>query len=97
MMRGTTPIHTFTVDIDTSSLAKVRVVYCQGNKRILAKEDCQMAGNTITVKLTQAETFLFEHNKPVEVQIRARTKGGEAHNSEIYTEPVERCLDTEVI
>ena len=97
MMRGTTTIHTFELDIDTDSLAKVRVVYSQNDKRILSKEDCQMDGNTIMVKLTQAETFLFDHKKPVEIQVRAKTKGGDVRNTDIYTVAVERCLDTEVI
>jgi hypothetical protein len=99
MMRGTTPEHTFTLSVDTGSLRNVRVIYVQGDKRIVAKEGnaCILSGNTVKVKLTQEETFLFDHKKMVEIQVRALTKSGDALNSEIVTETVERCLDTEVI
>lgn len=97
MQKGTTPIHTFTLDIDTGTLKKTRVIYAQSGKRILVKEDGVLSGNTITIKLTQNDTFLFDHKKTVEIQVRGRTHGGDAYNSPIFVESVERCLDTEVI
>ena len=97
MQKGTTPIHTFTLDIDTGTLKKARVIYAQSGKRVLVKEDGVLSGNTITVKLTQNDTFLFDHKKKVEIQVRALMHNGDTYNSDIYEETVERCLDTEVI
>ena len=99
MMRGTTPEHTFTLPVDTGTLKKVRVLYAQGGTKILTKEGTSvtLSGNTVKVRLTQADTFLFDHKKKVEIQVRALTYGGDALNSDIFEETVERCLDTEVI
>jgi hypothetical protein len=97
MQKGTTPIHTFTLEIDTGTLKKARVIYAQNGKRVLTKEDCTLLGNTITVKLSQADTFLFDHKKKVEIQIRALMHSGDTYNSDIFEETVERCLDTEVL
>lgn len=99
MMRGTTPTHTFTMPVEGAVLKNVRIIYAQNEKRILVKEgsDCKIEGNTVTVKLSQADTFLFDCKKPVEIQLRALTHGGDALNSEIMKESVERCLDNEVI
>ena len=98
-MRGTTPKHTFTLDVDTATLKNARVVYVQGDEKILVKEKsaCVMSGNTVTVRLSQEETFLFDHKKKMEYQLRALTHGGDALGSEIFEETVERCLDNEVI
>ena len=99
MIRGTTPEHTFTIPMDASTLKSVRVIYCQGGNKILVKEGsaCVLTGNTVKVRLTQADTFLFDYKKEVEIQIRVMTNKGDVSNSEIITETVERCLETEVI
>ena len=98
-MRGTTPEHTFTLPVDTGTLKSVRVIYAQGGNKIMTKEGTKitLSGNTVKVRLTQADTFRFDHKKTVEIQVRALTNGGDVLNSEIFTETVERCLDTEVI
>lgn len=99
MIRGTTPTHIFTLPFETKLISNIRIIYTQGGERILVKEigDCQLDGSTVTVRLTQEETFRFDCNKYVEIQVRALTHGGDALNSEIYKTSVERCLDTEVI
>ena len=99
MMRGTTPTHIFTLPFDNSLISKLRIIYVQGDKKVLVKEheDCQIEGNTATVKLSQLETFLFDHMKQVEIQLRVLTKGGDALNSYPMKVSVERCLDNEVM
>lgn len=97
MERGTTPVHTFTMPMDTGTLAKVRVIYVQNGKRVLTRDDGVLLGNAVSVRLTQSETFMFDHNKPVEIQVRALTKSGDVLNSEIYKVSVGKCLDTEVL
>jgi hypothetical protein len=99
MERGTTPTHTFTLPFAADTLKNVRIIYAQGGTRILTKEReaCTFSGNNVIVKLSQSETFLFDHNKPVEIQLRALTDEGDALNSKIYTVTAGRCLDTEAI
>lgn len=98
-MRGTTPTHIFTLPFEANLISSIRIIYTQGDEQILVKEvkDCQIDGNTVTVRLTQEETFLFDCKKYVEIQIRALTHSGDVLNSNIMKESVERCLDNEVI
>ena len=99
MKRGTTPTHTFTLPFDTSLLSVVRVTYAQMGRVVLTKtgEELTLEGNTVTVRLSQEETFRFNSSHPVELQVRALTADGDAINSDIVTVPVGRCLDKEVI
>lgn len=99
MMRGTTPTHIFTLPFEANLLSNIRIIYTQGDEQVFVKEvkDCNIDGNTVTVRLTQEETFLFDCKKYVEIQVRALTHGGDVLNSNIMKESVERCLDNEVI
>lgn len=98
-MIGTTPTHRFRIPMNTSLLSEVRIVYHQRKTEILRKntEDVKLDGNTITVDLTQKETFLFTHGTPVVIQLRVKDKKGKVWKSPIYTKRVRECLDTEVL
>lgn len=99
MKRGTTPTHTFTLPFDTSLMSIVRVVYAQLGRVVLTKtgEDLSLSGNTVTVKLTQEDTLLFNCAHPVEIQIRVATLTGDVYNSDIVRTTVSRCLENEVL
>ena len=99
MIKGTTPTHYFTLPFDTSLVANARVIYAQNEKVILKKElqDCECERNTISCKLTQEETFLFVHPRPVQIQVRVLTTSGDAINSDVETVTCEQCLDNEVL
>ena len=99
MMRGTTPTHTFNIPFDVENVEEVKVIYMQGDKQVMCKgtAECNMSGNTISVKLTQEETFLFDSEKHCKIQIRVLTKDGTALASNIYTVNVRECLDDEVL
>ena len=79
MIRGTTPTHTFRTSISLVDAVKVVVTYKQG-KIILEKnkEDCIITPETLTVELTQEETFDFKtYGYKAEVQITAEFMQGE--------------------
>lgn len=99
MIRGTTPTHIFRLPFDTSLIDEVRIIYSQNDEQILVKEtvDCNLDGNTISVTLTQEDTFKFDCKKCVQIQVRVLTAGGEALASKIKHINVEKCLDNEVI
>ena len=97
MIRGTTPTHVFTVPFDTSIIKMVRVIYKQNNNQIVCKEDVEMNGNVISVKLTQEDTFKFKHGQNVKIQLRVLTNEGEAMSSDIMVDSVQECLDNEVL
>lgn len=97
MMRGTTPKHTFNIPFDVSIIKELRVVYLQGKVCVVKKnEDCILEGETITVNLSQQDTFKFD-SKPTEIQIRIKTNDGQVFGSSIKNIDVGRCLDDEVL
>lgn len=99
MRKGTTPSFSFTLPFDTSVVEKAKVIFKQDNRIVLEKynEQCTLDGNTIHVKLTQEETYLFESDKYAKMQLRVLTTGGDALASEIFEVFVEEFLDDEVL
>ena len=96
MRIGTTPTHTFTLPADLAgSVEKVRVVYAQGDKVILAK-DANIEGSEVFVELTQEETLKFSQKMRVEIQLRVLTDGGKALTSDIILKKPYECLENEV-
>ena len=98
-MKGTTPTHTFTIPFDTSKVDKVKIIYAQDDVVVLEKRtsDCTLLDNTIKVTLAQEDTFRFDHEKAVEIQIRVLTNDDKAFKSLPYVVGVTKCLDDEVL
>ena len=99
MFKGTTPTHIFNVSIDTSLIKEVKITYSQRDKEILVKrtKDCAIESGTITTRLSQEDTFLFEGNMLVTIQLRVLTLGGDALVSELIMTGVGKCIDDEVL
>ncbi len=99
MYRGTTPTHNFTIPFECSLLKEIRVIYKQGGEVVLEKKvsDCSLKDCTISVDLTQEETFLFDCKKDVTIQLRALTKLGQALVSKPKVIDVGECLTEEVL
>ena len=99
MRRGTTPTHTFTIPFSVNNVADALIVYAQGEEEVLRKtvRHCHMDGNTLSVDLTQEETFLFNCNKKVQIQVRVLTTEGKALASNIITTDVAKCLSNEAL
>ncbi len=99
MLIGTTPTHTFGLPFETNVISKIKVTYAQNGRVILEKgnEECEFNENTVTLKLSQEDTFLFECGKNVEIQVRILTAGGDALASNIRIISADKCLDSEVL
>ena len=99
MIRGTTPTHTFNIPFDTSMVKEVKILYAQDDVKVLENKngDCKLSGQSISVTLSQEDTFLFDRKKPVEIQIRVLTLGGDALASVPEKVGVSKCLDNEVL
>ena len=99
MMRGTTPTHSFVLPIETDTIKTVQIVYRQNGSIKLEKgnDDCTLEGNTVTLKLTQEDTFAFADNACVEVQIRVLTKDGDALASGVKRIRCDECISDEVL
>lgn len=99
MKRGTTPTHEFVLPFSVDNIDDVEITYCQNGKEILKKyaDQCTMDGKTISLKLSQDETFAFDENVNVEIQLRVLTKGEDVLASDIFTVSCKRCLSDEVL
>jgi hypothetical protein len=99
MIKGTTPTHIFEMSFDTSLIKEVHVLYQQKDELILTKttEHCVINEDSISVKLTQEDTFCFEENVPVKVQVRISVEGGQVLSSVPIAVGVVECLEDGVI
>lgn len=73
MYRGTTPVFTFTLPFDCGRITALHLCFTQQEQIVLEKKllDCTIKENTLSVKLTEAETLLFNSKKGmVEMQLR---------------------------
>lgn len=86
MTRGTTPTNVFEPGIDLRE-ASVYITYAQGNNILFTKtnSDMTITETTITVKLSQKETLLFDPSIKVKMQIRYVFSDGRADASDIMT------------
>lgn len=99
MIRGTTPTHTFNLKIEARTIRALRITYKQGENVVLEKteEDATMSGYTIKVKLTQEDTYKFQANIPVQIQLKIKTTSQDVLASRIKTMSVAAILNEEVL
>ena len=97
MIRGTTPLHTFTIPFDTGLIDRVRVIYSQNGQPVLKKDNCTLDGNLIKVKLTHEDTLRFTASNPLDIQVHVVLHDGEALVSSINKVSVDKCLENEVL
>lgn len=99
MKIGTTPTHTFTLPFDTEIIQAVEITYSQNGNVVLQKNerDCTMIGDTISIKLSQLDTFEFDEGINVEIQIRVLTTDECVFASDIFSVSCKRCLSGEVL
>ena len=98
MIRGTTPTIEFNLPFDASLFSVFYVTFNQSEKTVVEKshKDCKVAGNKITVTLTQEDTLKLE-NDYVEIQIRRKTSSGDVLASNIMTDHADKILKDGVI
>ena len=94
VVRGTTPTLEFKIPFETNAIQNVYITFNQSNQNILEKteNDCIMEGKTITCKLSQTDTLLFDERLNIDIQIRIKTITDEALASNIITESVRQVL-----
>lgn len=97
--KGTEPIIQFALPISADNVQKAKVIikYKDNSKLTKYAEADSFSGNTISVKLTQEETFLFDCNSYIKVLLRVLTKSGEPLVSDVHNVFVEECFDDEVL
>ena len=95
MIRGTTPTLEFILPFETDALAEAHVTLAQKEKVILTKklDSCACDGSKLSVCLTQAETLQLDCGCITEIQVRVRTKSGDALASDIIKVNTHRILE----
>ena len=95
MIRGTTPTLEFVLPFDTATIAEASVTLAQRGGVVLTKklESCKCEGEKLTVQLTQAETLQLQCGCITEIQVRVRTKSGDALASDIIKVNTHRILE----
>ena len=107
MYRVTTPTHTFTLPVQTSTCTIIRVAYRQLGTKLLKvyengtlSEGMELDGKKVIIKLTQEETKSFnatDPKNPVYAQVRAMTEGGDVFASQQFAVSIEEVIDDEVL
>ena len=102
MIRGTTPKHTWTTSISLEDAVAIAVTYRQGLVILeKTKEDCEITPTTLSLELTQEETFKFkEFGYQALVQITAEFMQGDKPKvlkSNISTVDVSKSLKEGII
>ena len=99
MIRGTTPTLSFALPMETELLAEVWITLSPQDRVVLDKKlkDCVCEGRELRVSLSQEETLKLQHGCNTEIQLRVRTRGGEALASRIFAVDTARILKDGVI
>lgn len=104
MYRVTTPTHTFTLPLDTSTLKEIQVSYKQGNLKLIKhyQDGTLPPGMTlddkkVIIRLTQEETKQFDADYAVVSQVRVLTNDDDAFASQYFQVDVENVLNEEVL
>ena len=99
MIKGTTPLHTFSLPFGTETIKTVQITYAQNGVVMITKsnDDCDFGENTVSVKLTQEDTFKFIEGACVEIQIRVLTAGDDVLASRVMRVHCDKCLSKDVL
>ena len=99
MIRGTTPTLEFTLPFETSEIAEAFVTLAQKDTVIIDKalSDCKCDARMLSVRLTQEETLKLTCDCKTDIQVRVRTKAGDALASNIIKVDTDKILKDGVI
>ena len=104
MYRVTTPTHTFTLPIDTSTCSEILVSYRQGNKKIdkhyengQTPPGMTLDDENVIIHLTQEETKQFKANDFAKAQVRVLTNAGDAFASQLFSVMIGDVLNEEIL
>ena len=112
MYRVTTPTHTFTLPIETSTCKEIQITYQQYEDPVLGIEEVELIkhyqndvlpsgmtldGKKVYIRLTQQETKSFAPDNPVATQVRVLTTEDNAYASQMFYVNVNDVLNEEIL
>lgn len=103
MYRVTTPTHTFTLPIDTSTCSEILLTYEQGSVQLdkhyennTLPDGMTLDGYNVVQVLSQAETAKFKEGI-VYAQVRVLTTAGKAYASQKFKIGVKETLNEDIL
>lgn len=99
MIRGTTPIITFALPFDFDLVEKIWFTMAQRGQELFTKgkDDMEVNGPRVTIRLTQDDTLRLTPGQKVDVQVRILSTGKDAIASQIVHLEVDKILKDGVI
>ena len=105
MLIGTTPTYSWTLPVDKSNIATLKITYTQNDSTVLVKRmsDCELNGKQLSVTLSQEETFLFrdglngEKTGTAVCQVRGLDKDSHAFATVPRNIGIVDCNDDEIL
>lgn len=109
MLIGTTPTYSWTLPVDESNIAKLKITFKQVGDIVLVKKksDCEFNGKQLSVTLSQEDTFLFRDRLEHEIrgikkgstiaQVRGLDKNGKAIGTVPRHIGIVDCNDDEIL
>lgn len=99
MIIGTTTFHKFKTPLEAKLVSKVEITYKQDDEIVLTKteSECNILDYMVTTELSQEETFKFDFDKLVRIQIRLLDVYNKVHSSYIFAITAAECLSDEVL
>ena len=94
MFRGTTPIVEFDLPFNVEELDCMYITITQNDIKVIEKSlsDCFCYDNHITCRLTQTDTLSLSSGPNARIQVRLKTKSGDALSSVVHTFRVDQIL-----
>lgn len=104
MYRATTPVHTFTLPIETNTCKEIQVTYKQGHTMLVKHyqdntlpDGMTLDGKKVIIRLTQEETLKFCPNDAARVQVRVLTDDDSAYASQRFKVSITNVLNEEIL
>lgn len=100
IIRGTTPTDRFHISVDTSLIKALEITYSQnGSVRFTkSEENCEIeSGDTISVQLSQEDTFSLSDKYELETQLRILTIDNKLLSHLPILRKVGKCNSNEVL
>jgi hypothetical protein len=105
VIRGSTPTHFFDSPVSVDNIADYRVSYEQNGEEVVCKklgdDGCTVftaeSGSTISVTLTQEETFVFKCGNHLYSQVRMLLSDGSVITSDTFALSVTKSINEEVM
>jgi len=101
MQRGATEQYKFNFkNVSITDMTAIRVAFVQDAIKLMKDEtevSIDIETNSVTVSLTQLETYMFSDKKLVQIQLKFKDVNENVELTKVFTDAVYPALDEEII